>query len=300
MRSIRNMTVMTLAMAGMVMILSCSNTKPPDPMAVVEAERAFAAFTAENGMPEGFSQFAADDGVVFAPQAVNAKELYAGREAGTALLTWQPVYAEIASSGDLGWTTGPWEFRRKPTDETATAFGHYNTIWKIQPDGTWKFVIDFGCNHEAHRSRPDSLQTKLIERASESAAVDSEKALKDLEAMERQFSSVCASGGAKHAYGEFAADDLRYYRNGEFPMQGLAPIRGKLEEVTGKFSWVPTLVDVSRAGDLGYAYGVSTLAVGDELTRFSYMHIWRKDPAGQWRLALDIHAPLSSETEADG
>jgi ketosteroid isomerase-like protein len=60
-------------------------------------------------------------------------------------LTWSPVHAEMAASGDLGYTYGTYEFRSigkdgKPTVED----GKYVSIWKKQKDGSWKVVMDMG------------------------------------------------------------------------------------------------------------------------------------------------------------
>jgi ketosteroid isomerase-like protein len=60
-------------------------------------------------------------------------------------LTWTPVHADMAASGDLGYTYGTYEFRSigkagKPSIE----YGKYVSIWKKQKDGSWKVVMDMG------------------------------------------------------------------------------------------------------------------------------------------------------------
>jgi hypothetical protein len=51
-------------------------------------------------------------------------------------LDWDPVYAEAAESGDLGFSTGVAGALGQPL------LGRYITIWKKQPTGEWRFVID--------------------------------------------------------------------------------------------------------------------------------------------------------------
>jgi ketosteroid isomerase-like protein len=257
-------------------------------MAVVNAERAFAAFTAENGMRDGFVQFAADDALMFAPNAVNVKEFYRDQESTPALLKWQPIHAEISSSGDLGWSTGPWDWRAEPTADSADAFGHYNTVWKLQPDSTWKFVIDIGVAHSRHSVPPPPLATRIIEKPKDISG-DSNADKTELIQLEYTFASASAADGLAAAYIPLVADDIRFYRMGVEPIQGVAAITNALSAVEGVWTWEPTLADVSRNGDLGYVYGVSTLIVGDTARLFSFMHIWRKDASGLWQLALDIH-----------
>jgi ketosteroid isomerase-like protein len=60
-------------------------------------------------------------------------------------LIWTPVHADMAASGDLGYTYGTYEFQSigkagKPTVES----GKYVSIWKKQKDGSWKVVMDMG------------------------------------------------------------------------------------------------------------------------------------------------------------
>jgi len=60
-------------------------------------------------------------------------------------LTWTPVYADMAASGDLGYTYGTYEFRSKDKDgKPAVSYGKYASIWKKQKDGSWKVVMDMG------------------------------------------------------------------------------------------------------------------------------------------------------------
>jgi ketosteroid isomerase-like protein len=60
-------------------------------------------------------------------------------------LTWTPVGADIAASGDLGYTYGTYEFRSKDKDgKPVVDQGKYTSIWKKQKDGSWKVVLDMG------------------------------------------------------------------------------------------------------------------------------------------------------------
>ena len=60
-------------------------------------------------------------------------------------LTWTPVHADMAASGDLGYTYGTYEFRSKDKDGKPTVeYGKYASIWKKQKDGNWKVAMDMG------------------------------------------------------------------------------------------------------------------------------------------------------------
>jgi ketosteroid isomerase-like protein len=65
-------------------------------------------------------------------------------------LTWTPLFADIAASGDLGYTYGTWEFRSKDKGGQPTVErGKYTTIWKKQKDGSWKVALDMGNSSRA-------------------------------------------------------------------------------------------------------------------------------------------------------
>ena len=60
-------------------------------------------------------------------------------------LTWTPVKAEMAASGDLGYTYGNYVFTGKNKEgKLVTSYGKYTSIWRKQKDGQWKVVVDVG------------------------------------------------------------------------------------------------------------------------------------------------------------
>ena len=56
-------------------------------------------------------------------------------------LTWEPLYADISSSGDLGYTYGKWLLVTTAHDSSE---GTYCSIWKKDTAGNWRFVLDTG------------------------------------------------------------------------------------------------------------------------------------------------------------
>ena len=55
-------------------------------------------------------------------------------------LTWSPRGGDIARASDMGYTYGTYEMQIGDSLHKGT----YVTIWKKQPDGNWKFVLDSG------------------------------------------------------------------------------------------------------------------------------------------------------------
>ena len=101
---------------------------------------------------EGWLKYFADDASVFTPEKILTSKAevrtYYERvfpPSSKGALTWKPVYADIARSGDLGYTYGTWENKGKDKDgNPVTRTGKYTTIWKKQKDGSWKIVMDVG------------------------------------------------------------------------------------------------------------------------------------------------------------
>lgn len=68
---------------------------------------------------------------------------YKSRNAGEAQLQWSPNFIDVAESGDLGYTYGTYTFTYRDTSGVIReSRGIFHTVWKRQPDGSWRFVWD--------------------------------------------------------------------------------------------------------------------------------------------------------------
>lgn len=96
------------------------------------------------------ASFYADDAVAYPPNEPPAVGRAAARKVWAAYfaeptfsITWKTLHAEVAPSGDMGYTTGPYEDVFKgPDGKLVHEKGKYLCIWKRQKDGTWKAVHD--------------------------------------------------------------------------------------------------------------------------------------------------------------
>lgn len=118
--------------------------------ALMEADRAFARAVAAKRL-DGWVSFFADSGTMFRPggQVVGhtaIREWMGGAFADSSFhLEWDPVRADIAASGDLGYTIGRWQSRRLgPDGQEVRQTGSYVTVWRRQADGSWKVAVDIG------------------------------------------------------------------------------------------------------------------------------------------------------------
>ncbi|HEV2765145.1 MAG TPA: hypothetical protein VGV38_19335, partial [Pyrinomonadaceae bacterium] len=174
--------------------------------AMVESERAFSRASVERGISAAFVAYSADDGVIFRDTPLNSKKFWTERGTVPGLLTWQPAYADMARAGDLGYTFGPWEFRPKTADEKPTGQGHFVTVWRRQPDGSWKFAADIGISNPPPSNVP-ALQLAETRGGKPDAKPDAEAERARLLKLESDFSADSLARGAATAYGPRLAPD---------------------------------------------------------------------------------------------
>jgi ketosteroid isomerase-like protein len=260
---------------------------------MVQTEQAFSKMAEEKNARDAFMAFIADDGLLFRPGAVNGKKWMLEHPVPPSdkkpLLAWQPSFAGMSASGDMGFTTGPWESRSDIADQKPSGYGHFVTVWKKQPDNSWKFMADLGISHP-QSGGPQTLWRPADEaRKTPAKSVETAGAVKSLLQRDRMFSLATLSQGLVKSYSEFASPELRLYRQGSLPFIGRQAATGALASSKGQFKSEPVNGDVSRAGDLGYTHG--TYEITDDTKKVvehgSYLRIWKKQD-GRWQVVLDV------------
>lgn len=109
-----------------------------------KADIAFSEYSKLKGMHKAFLQYIADDAVLLQSNTIpiigaDAILFIANMNDANLELTWNPLGGEVASSGEMGYTYGTFFLKN---DTTTMQQGSYVTIWKKQPDGKWKFVLE--------------------------------------------------------------------------------------------------------------------------------------------------------------
>ena len=150
-------TVLPILLAASMVTIILLPTRPTvlaSPKATAEMlkqlEGEFMRTAAEKGS-QGYMSYYADDAV----ELPNAYILIQGKtEIAKTMgflddknnrLAWTPVGADMASSGDMGYTYGNYQFHSKDKEgKPSVQYGKYTSIWKLQKDGSWKVVLDMG------------------------------------------------------------------------------------------------------------------------------------------------------------
>lgn len=117
----------------------------------------------------------------------------------------------------------------------------------------------------------------------------------ELMSVERRLPFEARKAGWDPAYRAVAATDLRIYREGTAPQLGVDAAIEASAKLPRTREYLPRGNGVAPSWDLGYAYG---LAVSPATTRgakpdtAAYVHCYRKDDAGAWRMMADIENPF--------
>lgn len=112
---------------------------------VEDTERAFAS-TMANRDHDAFTSFLSDETIFFSGETpLRGKQQVADawkpyfQEPG-APFSWEPQMVVVLDSGALALSSGP---VRDPGGKQVATF---NSVWRLDPDGTWRIIFDKGSN----------------------------------------------------------------------------------------------------------------------------------------------------------
>lgn len=182
---------------------------------VAAAERAFAAHAQRDGSRAAFLASAAPDGLLFSPDPSNARaqiERWPAADGGR--LTWGPEVVAASRSGDVGLSTGPFVMRRP----NFVGRGYFFTIWRRQPDGGWRWVIDKGVHAPAsatHEAPAENAPVRVL-AASTATPVTAAEALSRVQALKTALHAAAATDSAA-AFRPRLAADVRLAADGRAP-----------------------------------------------------------------------------------
>ena len=139
-------------------LLSCSSPKSSNEnklnnekaiQEIEKAEKDFAQMAADKGIAEAFYFFAdsaatikrQNDTLIHGKDAI--KSFYSTPFYQKATVKWSPDFVDASVDGDMGYTYGKYGWSSTDSaGKTITFNGVFHTVWKKQPDGSWKYVWD--------------------------------------------------------------------------------------------------------------------------------------------------------------
>ena len=263
-----------------------ANEPLPNTLAeVVVRDEAFAS-AARSDVSNAFRTFVSPEGILFQPGPVQAGPWLAENEVPVSALEWVPVAAGLASSGDLGYTTGPY---LATGADGRQGRGHYVSVWRKVPGSDFMAVLDIGVPTGESGPLPQGAPVEdLYGNGTSTPGGDGGEPteLENVLAVDRAFAVAQATDGTLAAMPAYAAPSLRLYRAGRPPLIGPTEEEASAALVDDRPSTSPTDGGIAASGTLGYVYG--SVAQGGRADAGSYLRIWRRDPGGPWTLALEL------------
>jgi ketosteroid isomerase-like protein len=243
---------------------------------LVETERSFARYALDHNTKEAFLKYMDTSSVVFGKGEIkNGVTTWQAKKVNTAKLIWEPAFAVLSASGELGITTGPWEFKQTMTD-TALARGTFSTVWSKKDNGEWKFLADIGTDHPG-KSEPVNEVNAFqlgIKRSTDPGAYNS------MLQAENSFLAEYKLKG-KEAYKNIADDEVWFNTAGYSPIYKKENLETALANVPDGIEFSIANSGISKAGDLGYVYGYANYKGKKE----NYLRVWRRT-GRKWTMIL--------------
>ena len=138
-----------------IAILACNEEKPATinldevKNEIVQIERAFRDDLKAKGVAYAFFTYAAPDAVIkrendtLIKGSEAIKTYYSKSEYLNATADCEADFTDVSADGTLAYTYGKYSWTGKDPDGKEFNYsGVFHTVWKKQPDGTWKYVWD--------------------------------------------------------------------------------------------------------------------------------------------------------------
>jgi len=258
---------------------------------LVRTEQRFAARALVVGWKQAFLEYFADTAVGFdGTRTAPARTLFRSQPdpPKDLQLIWEPRYGDLAESGDLGYLTGPVRVINPARNNGQPAHSIYASVWKRQPDGTFKVVLDMGVPLPAAAGFPAGF-TRAPRRDSyrgNASPAASARSLRDTDAA----LTNAARAGQADAYRDHLAEGARLHRPNVMPLVGQNAILPWLAGQQPYIAGESLFAEASASGDLGYSYGSYALK-GEGSDHGFYGRVWTRGRDGVWRVALDVLQP---------
>lgn len=250
---------------------------------VIAAERAFAARASDTTVQQAFIESIATDAILFRPGPTDGHTALAAQPyPPDLLLEWAPEWADASLDGEFGYTTGPWTAGRRNDAVAPRAHGVYVTIWKHQADHGWRAILDMGTGGASPANT--AIANRPAHPPSSLEAADSVALARSIHIVDEDFVEAAAADSA--ALAAFVSDETRFLRDGSLPAIGAVSAHSAYAMTERSARWQRSGFGVSRVGDLGFVFGTWSSPAHDSMAG-AWLRIWRRDAAGDWKLALD-------------
>lgn len=250
---------------------------------IKEAELSFINIARSSGPKQAYLEFLLPDSVVFQPTAENGLAAWQKVENSATILERTQIFADAASNGSFGYTTGHWKsFERNKPD--STKFGQYVTIWQRSKTGKLKIALDIVTTHEEF---PVELLDKF--RNSNRPSKDSNK--KGWSAADATMNFYRLGNNHNQlggAYERYSDDKVRLLVDGDAPVYGKTDAVYKMSRY--RSMEFPTKLAMLEAADMAYVWNPCEFADSAEgKEKGNCLHIWKLRDK-KWWIVMGVFA----------
>ena len=142
--------IVTLYLISVPSISQTSSSRSKDVIEEIrKMEKQFEDDLNKMGAEFAFEKYAApnavikreNDSLVYGRKAI--KQYYSNDVYKTAKAFWTPDFIDVSQDGTMAYTYGKYQWRMSDkSGQVQEHRGIFHTVWKKQPDGTWKYVWD--------------------------------------------------------------------------------------------------------------------------------------------------------------
>jgi ketosteroid isomerase-like protein len=254
---------------------------------LVNAEKSFAKTSIEKSVRTAFLEFFDRNSIAFTNgQPVFGRKDWEKRKETNTYLYWWPVYADIAASGDFGFTTGPAVFG--PDRETKEVRGgiYYSSVWKKDISGNWKVLADLG---SAVYNPADNLTAFKTSTHQPHPVNDlGIEAKRELITLDQSYNEELNK--ARVSFDEsYFSDEARIHRRNIAPLTTSQAIKAFTE--SDGYSFDHYEGHVASSNDMALTYGtvkiISNKDGREVIEPACYMRVWKVEN-GEWSIVLDV------------
>lgn len=263
----------------------------PDLAILIREEKAFAQKAVDTDVPTAFLAYLDSAGVIFRSEgAVNGIAQFRREEkGGKDLLKWYPTIGHVSQGGDMGFTSGPFQFFADRNQE-AVGSGYFFSVWKKNAAGQFKVMLDGGVIHstynvkEAFQRDPEPQSNTAYAYILPIAKVNAGdpqpwKA-------EDAFAAAAEKDGDQ-AYKQFLADEVVLLRSDRPFGKTKAEALGTLaQQQIQSYQFIRSGQGISKSGDLAYCFGKAKAVQGDKPIEGFFTRVWQHRPEG-WKIVAE-------------
>lgn len=239
------------------------------------AEQAFANMSADSGARTAFLHFLDSNSLLFHEgKGYDGLRFWRGLPGGGGgQLLWKPVYTGMSTSGDLGFSTGP--FEQRDAAGNVQASGSYTSVWVKNKQGEWKVVLDMGAGYtqSLYKQQWEQIVYSKLNPVAEKI---------NWQQMEKELITRLNQKGYQ-AFLPYITSDSWFNLLGYQPFHTVKDIETGLQQLPAGLQFEHMGGAISAAGDLFYAYGAVTLPGKKE----NYLRVWGHEKDG-WKLLLQV------------